>query len=83
MQSYPDAAMKKNVNKVSNEFEKILNEEFQHRGESKSKSQDHSESRECVGKKDGKDIDNKGIGLKNYESTKKNDPKTSGDDKTG
>lgn len=66
--------MKRNVNKAANEFEKLLNEEFQNKNDGKSKPQDISESHD---KKDGKD-DAKGADLKNDETTKK---ERTGDDK--
>ena len=80
LQSCPDPTMKKNVNKISNEFEKMLNEEFQTKWESKSKSQDVVESQSGNNKKDEKDSDNNMADAK-HEDNKKNDPKTSVDDK--
>lgn len=80
LQSCPDSTMKKNVNKISNEFEKMLNEEFQSKWDSKSKSQDVVESQNNNNKKDEKDSDNNTADAK-HEDTKKNDPKTSVDDK--
>lgn len=65
-QSYPDQAMKRNVNKAANEFEKLLNEEFHHKSECKGKPQNTSESHE---KKEGKD-DAKGADSKNDETKK-------------
>ncbi|XP_028029310.1 uncharacterized protein LOC114242379 [Bombyx mandarina] len=38
LKSHPDAAMKKNVNKVSNEFEKMLNDEFPNKRDGKSQA---------------------------------------------
>lgn len=71
--------MKKNVNKISNEFEKILNEEFQHKVESKAKLQDHSETHDSVSKKEN----NKLMDSKNEKTVKKNDPIGTGDEKKG
>lgn len=72
--------MKKNVNKISNEFEKMLNEEFQTKWESKSKSQDVVES-QSNNKKDEKDSENNNTADTKHEDSKKIDPKTSVDDK--
>lgn len=38
--------MKKNVNKVSSDFEKLLNDEFQNKWETKPKSQEVAETQE-------------------------------------
>lgn len=80
LQSCPDPTMKKNVNKISNDFEKMLNEEFQSKWESKNKSQDVAESQNNSNKKDEKDSDSNNAEAK-HEDNKKIDPKTSGDDK--
>lgn len=71
--------MKKNVNKISNDFEKMLNEEFQTKWESKSKGQDIVESQNNTHKKDEKDSGNNG--KPKHEDNKKNDSKTNEDDK--
>ncbi|CAK1587267.1 unnamed protein product [Parnassius mnemosyne] len=44
LKTYPDTTMKKNVNKLSAEFEKMLNDEFQTKTECKSKSQEPMEA---------------------------------------
>lgn len=66
--------MKRNVNKAANEFEKLLNEEFQNKSDSKGKSQENNESHD---RKDGKD-DAKSDCPKSDETTKK---ERTGDDK--
>ncbi|KAF9803948.1 hypothetical protein SFRURICE_000486 [Spodoptera frugiperda] len=80
LKSYPDPAMKKNVNKISNDFEKMLNEEFQTKWESKSKSQDVVDCQDNTNKKDEKDSDPNTTEAKS-EDNKKSDTKTSGEDK--
>uniref|UniRef100_A0A2A4JEW9 Bromo domain-containing protein n=1 Tax=Heliothis virescens TaxID=7102 RepID=A0A2A4JEW9_HELVI len=80
LKSYPDPTMKKNVNKISNDFEKMLNEEFQAKWESKSKSQDVVEPQDNANKKDENAADTVTTDTKT-EDNKKSDPKTSGDDK--
>lgn len=65
--------MKKNVNKVSNEFEKLLNEEFQHKGD-KAKAQE--DANECK-----KEVESKSNDSRNDETTKKNDSKNRDDKK--
>lgn len=72
--------MKKNVNKISNDFEKMLNEEFQTKWESKSKSQDVVDCQDNTNKKDEKDSDPNTTEAKS-EDNKKSDTKTSGEDK--
>lgn len=80
-QSYPDPTMKKNVNKISSEFEKMLNEEFQNKWESKSKTQDVADSQDNTNKKDEKDSVDATIAEVKNEDNKKSDPKSSADDK--
>ncbi|XP_075980675.1 mitoshell isoform X3 [Anticarsia gemmatalis] len=80
LKSYPDSTMKKNVNKISNEFEKMLNEEFQNKWETKGKSQDVNDGQDNSNKKSEKDADMTKTETKN-EDNKKSDSKTSGDDK--
>lgn len=71
--------MKKNVNKISNDFEKMLNEEFQNKWENKTKSQDVADCQDKI-KKDEKDTEINKSEIKT-EDKKNNDPKTSGDEK--
>ncbi|KAI5637822.1 bromodomain-containing protein [Phthorimaea operculella] len=79
LKSYPDPTMKKNVNKISEEFEKILNEEFSN---NKTKSQDHSESQGVANsKKDERDAETNITDTKNEDAGKKPNSKQSGDDK--
>lgn len=66
--------MKRNVNKAANEFEKLLNEEFQNKNDGKGKPLENNESHN---RKDGKD-DAKAVDLKSDEATKKD---KTGDDK--
>ncbi|XP_068618088.1 uncharacterized protein mtsh [Battus philenor] len=54
LKTYPDSTMKKNVNKVSADFERMLNEEFQVKTDSKSKTQE-VEGGDVCGKKTEKD----------------------------
>lgn len=49
--------MKKNLTKVSSEFEKILNEEFPHKWDSKSKTHEHTDNKELNSKRSEKDGD--------------------------
>lgn len=67
--------MKKNVNKVSSDFEKLLNDEFQNKWETKPKSQEIAETQESSKiKKDEKESE-----VTNVED--KQGTKPSGDDK--
>ncbi|CAB3234411.1 unnamed protein product [Arctia plantaginis] len=79
LKSYPDPSMKKNVNKISNDFEKMLNEEFQNKWENKTKSQDVADCQDKI-KKDEKDAEINKSEIKT-EDNKNNDSKTSGDEK--
>lgn len=72
LQSYPDTAMKRNLNKVSADFEKMLNEEFPNKWDTKSKSQDVSEP-EHPSKKEDND-ESKSSDTKT-DSSRKSDPR--------
>lgn len=72
--------MKKNVNKISSEFEKLLNNEFQNKWENKAKSQDNESQDKSKNKKDEKDGDANKHEFKNDDTSKKIDNKTCGDD---
>lgn len=72
--------MKKNVNKISNDFEKMLNEEFQNKWETKAKSQDVDDCQDNSNKKDEKDAEITKSEIK-AEDNKKTDPKANGDEK--
>ncbi|KAM3957953.1 mitoshell [Aphomia sociella] len=78
---YPDTNMKKNINKVSHDFEKILSDEFQNKWENKSKISDNTESNSVTNKKDNKNNDTNSSETKNDDSNNKNDPISNGDDK--
>lgn len=71
--------MKKNINKTSADFEKMLNEEFQNN--SKAKSLSTTESQDSSKKKDDKEYECKKIETNPNDSSKKTDSKNSGDDK--
>lgn len=73
--------MKKNVNKISSEFEKLLSEELQNKWENKPKSQDNESHDNSKNKKDEKDGDSNKHEFNNDDTNKKIDNKTSGDDK--
>ncbi|XP_063626159.1 uncharacterized protein LOC134797734 [Cydia splendana] len=77
LKSYPDAAMKKNLNKTAAEFEKLLNEEFQNKWDNKSKTQENTEvdGSKKEEKEDAKSAENK------TDANKKTDSKTSDDKK--
>ncbi|KAG6447505.1 uncharacterized protein LOC115441782 isoform X2 [Manduca sexta] len=79
LKSYPDQVMKKNINKISNEFEKMLNEEFQTKWESKQKSVD--DSHDTHKKKGDVDCDSHKNEAKHDDCNKKPDPKNAVDDK--
>ncbi|XP_072944779.1 uncharacterized protein mtsh [Epargyreus clarus] len=81
LKTFPDAIMKRNVGKISTEFEKMLNDEFQNKLEPKTKSQDNVVPQEPASKKQDKDIDRHKTELKNEESTNKNDKKPVDDGK--
>ncbi|XP_049875879.1 uncharacterized protein LOC126373689 [Pectinophora gossypiella] len=82
LKSYPDITMKKNVNKISSEFEKLLNEEFQSKWENKPKSQDNAEPQDTSkNKKDEKECETHTTDNKQDDASKKLESKTSGDDK--
>lgn len=73
--------MKKNVNKVSSDFEKLLNDEFQNKWETKLKSQETVEPQEnSKSKKDEKEGEVTSAEPKHDDANKK-DTKTSGTDK--
>ncbi|XP_014367925.2 uncharacterized protein LOC106718367 [Papilio machaon] len=55
LKTYPDAAMKKNINKLSADFDRMLNDEFQNKSESKPKAQDGIENLDNCSKKTEKD----------------------------
>ncbi|XP_026756340.2 uncharacterized protein LOC113516159 [Galleria mellonella] len=80
LKSYPDSNMKKNVNKVSSDFEKMLSDEFQNKWENKPKTVDNNESHAVTNKKDDKISDTKSLETKN-DNNKKRDLITNGDDK--
>ncbi|XP_026487983.2 uncharacterized protein Mtsh [Vanessa tameamea] len=77
LKSYPDSTMKKHVNKVSSEFEKILAHEFQNKCESRTKTHEH-DSRDQSNKKFDKDNLVKTEGKKEEAKT---DSKLNEDDK--
>lgn len=74
--------MKKNVNKISSDFEKLLNDEFQNKWEAKPKAQENAETQESSkSKKDEKESETNSTEVKHDDANKKADSKTSGDDK--
>ncbi|XP_013195548.2 uncharacterized protein LOC106138813 [Amyelois transitella] len=73
LKSFPDANMKKNVNKVSADFEKMLNDEFV-KSEVKMKAHENMESNSASSKKEGKDTDANKADIKNDEGNKKTAP---------
>ncbi|XP_063829672.1 uncharacterized protein LOC135078990 isoform X1 [Ostrinia nubilalis] len=83
LKSYPDPTMKKNVNKVSADFEKMLNDEFQNKWDSKTKSQENTDGQNNTNtnKKDEKENDNNNAESRNDEPNKKNDAKINADEK--
>lgn len=73
--------MKKNVNKVSSDFEKLLNDEFQNKWETKPKSQETVETQESSkSKKEEKEGEVTNAETKHDDANKK-DTKTRGNDK--
>ncbi|CAH2984282.1 unnamed protein product [Chilo suppressalis] len=71
LKNYPDTTMKKNVNKISADFEKILSDEFQNKWENKTKTLESADSHVDTSK--GADVNSSE--KKNEVKNKENDSK--------